>query len=209
MRSDVVLDAGWTRLGRGVGLALAVALGRNIAVYVLGQGSALMLFFLFLLSEICAELGRTKNACLWDFLSRGLGWYLGVDVRGCGYVWVSEGEIPRMGSPWAWGKIGECVGVRVGCRERKTASELCAVVRGGGRTRRRLLSLQKGESIYLARSLGGFVVLVQAQGLFFFIPFLARLARLAQFFFFWWGDMESGEYSRSWMPRPSPHAVTS
>ena len=114
----------------------------------------------------------------------GLGWYLGVDVRGCGCVWVSEGEIPRMGSPWAWGKIGECVGVRVGCRERKTASELCAVVRGGRRTRRRLLSLQKGESIYLARSLGGFVVLVQAQGLFFFIPFLARLARLAQFFFF-------------------------
>jgi hypothetical protein len=169
-----------------------VALGRNIAVYVLGQGSALMLFFLFLLSEICAELGRTKNACLWDFLSRGLGWYLGVDVRGCGCVWVSEGEIPRMGSPWAWGKIGECVGVRVGCRERKTASELCAVVVRGrrGSRRTRLLSLQKGESINLARSLGGFVVLVQAQGLFFFSSFLFSLARSSRtLFFFWWGDM--------------------
>jgi hypothetical protein len=52
-------------------LSLALALGRNIAVYVLGQHSALLLFFLSLLSEICAELGRTKNACLWDFLSRG------------------------------------------------------------------------------------------------------------------------------------------
>ncbi|KAH8775721.1 hypothetical protein F5882DRAFT_164067 [Hyaloscypha sp. PMI_1271] len=39
--------------------------------------------------KVCAELGRTKNACLWDFLSRGLGWYyLGVGGRGCGCVWV-------------------------------------------------------------------------------------------------------------------------
>ena len=49
--SDVVLDAG----GPGWIEALALALGRNLAVYVLGQRSALLLLlfflFLFLLSE--------------------------------------------------------------------------------------------------------------------------------------------------------------
>jgi hypothetical protein len=86
--------------------------------------------------------------------------------------------------------------------KRKTASELCAVVvRGRGRRRTILLSLQKGESINLARSLGGFVVLVQAQGLFFFffIPFLARSLVSHTFFFLVGRHAQSGEYSRSWM----------
>ena len=50
--SDVVLDAGGP--GWIEALALAPALGRNLAVYVLGQRSALLLLFflfLFLLSE--------------------------------------------------------------------------------------------------------------------------------------------------------------
>jgi hypothetical protein len=39
-------------------------------------------------------------------------------------VWVcvgegeGEGEIPRMGSPWAWGNIGECVGVTCGLQRK-------------------------------------------------------------------------------------------
>jgi len=56
--SDVVLDAGcWMLDGPGwiEALALAPVLGRNLAVYVLGQRSALLLLlfflFLFLLSE--------------------------------------------------------------------------------------------------------------------------------------------------------------
>jgi hypothetical protein len=81
-------EPGWIEVkAPALALALTLALGRNIAVYVLGQHSALLLFFLFLLSEICAELGRTKNACLWDFLSRGLGWIWGsmfVGVGVCG-----------------------------------------------------------------------------------------------------------------------------
>ena len=36
------------------------------------------------------------------------------------WVWVcvGEGEIPRMGSPWAWGNIGECVGVTCGLQRK-------------------------------------------------------------------------------------------
>jgi len=127
------------------------------------------------------------------------------------WVCVGEGEIPRMGSPWAWGNIGEFVGVTCGLQRRgKTASELCAVVvRGRGRRRRRLLSLQKREGINLARSLGGFVVLVQAQGLFFF-PFLFSLARSSRTLFFF-----GGETCAKWGifaimdAQSSPHAVTS